>query len=158
MESTWTILSTVNVWSWWERLSHRWSTLLVISIVCIWLTCMIWVARDISARTENTTTQIISILLVTILTPIIWIPLYLLIRPTGWSYDMNGWRESLLIKSVDCLHCGCKNLISHSFCVFCGEWLKTKCKECTKEYPFYYEYCPSCWAPHIKDVIKKRRK
>lgn len=158
IESTGAVLETASSLST-LSLSGGWiNYLIIIVIAAIWLTSMIRVARDVSARSENTGFQIVCILLVTFGTPLIGVPLYLLIRPVGRSYDMNGRRESILIKSVDCLHCGCKNMMSHRYCVFCGDPLKTQCKECDKEYPFYYEYCPACGAPHVKELVKRKKK
>lgn len=47
----------------------------------LWILTIIRVSKDIYARTKSITLQIISILLVTLLTPIIGMPLYLVIRP-----------------------------------------------------------------------------
>jgi hypothetical protein len=101
--------------------------------------------------------QVISILLVTLLTPIVWLPLYLLIRPVGFLYDQNGWRESLLMQSIDCNACGQKNLLEFNFCVLCGESLKVECKECGNEYYDSYEYCYSCGAPNIGKHLGRKK-
>jgi hypothetical protein len=49
--------------------------------IFLWLISIIRVAKDISARTNSTLLQIVSILLVTLLTPIIGLPLYKIIKP-----------------------------------------------------------------------------
>ena len=128
-----------------------------ITIVIIWIivflriTTIIWTAKDISARTNSSFFHIISVLLVTILTPIIWLPLYLAIRPIWYKRDKTWWRDSCLSNSSICQNCWTLNPKEYTNCIKCGEKIKTKCKECDNEYPYSYHYCPSCWAPNINN-------
>lgn len=46
---------------------------------------IIWVSRDIHARTQSTILQLIAILLVTFLSPLIWLPLYITMRPVRYK-------------------------------------------------------------------------
>jgi hypothetical protein len=46
---------------------------------------IIWVSRDIHARTNSTILQLVAILLVTILSPVLWLPLYITMRPVRYK-------------------------------------------------------------------------
>lgn len=119
-------------------------------LAAVWLWSIIWVSRDIAARTSNGFLQIFSILLVTLLTPLVGLPLYFLIRPVFYKLDNNGRRQALVVNVISCGNCGRKNATHHDFCIYCGEGLKIGCKNCNNPYPFSYEYCPHCGAPNIE--------
>lgn len=53
--------------------------------VFLWILSIIRVSRDIIARTNSTTLQLVCILIVTILTPIIGLPIYRTIRPIQYK-------------------------------------------------------------------------
>lgn len=111
---------------------------------------ILFVTRDILARTNNLGLQITSILLVIVLTPLIGLPLYFVIRPLTFKKLENGRRQALMLETVKCYNCGRLNEKNYDYCIFCGEHLKIACKECGKDYPYYYEYCNSCGAPNIE--------
>jgi hypothetical protein len=121
----------------------------VIFILFLWLLCIIYVVKDVSARTDSQFLQIISILFVTFLTPIVWLPLYWAIRPVWYKRDKTPWRDACLTSSIECESCGCLNPKEYDCCLQCGKKLKLKCKECDKEYPHNYHYCPYCGAPNL---------
>ena len=138
--------------TWWE--TENWNNI-AISIICILaflrIIAIIWTAKDISARTNSPFFHIISVLFVTLLTPIIWIPLYLAIRPIGYKRDKTSWRDSCLTNSSICQNCGTLNPKEYKNCIKCWDKIITKCKECNNEYPYSYYYCPNCWAPNIEN-------
>ena len=124
-------------------------------IIIIWILvffrviAIIRTAKDISARTNSSFFHIISVLFVTVLTPIIGIPLYLAIRPIWYKRDKTSWRDSCLSSSCACQNCWTLNPKEYKNCIKCGEKITTNCKECGNEYPNQYGYCPTCWAPNI---------
>ena len=126
-----------------------------IAIIVIWIVIFFWIiaiirtAKDISARTDSSFFHIISVLFVTLLTPIIWLPLYLAIRPIWYKRDKTSWRDSCLSSSCVCQNCWTLNPKEYKNCIKCWEKLVVVCKECSNEYPNEYRYCPSCWAPNI---------
>ncbi len=132
-----------------------WSVLLTIKNIFfiilwfIWIWSIIWVAIDISRRSDSFFVQIFSILVATFWWPIIWLMLYFLIRPPYYLYDKNWWREVIINYSIECGECGELNPKEFDFCIKCGNKLKTTCKQCGKKYGYYYEYCPYCGAPNI---------
>jgi len=151
----WTILDN-SIWTF----SLFWNTnwiqntinIIVSIIILIWIITIIWTARDISARSWNLFFQIISVLFVTLLTPIIGLPLYLAMRPIWFKRDKIPWREASASQLILCYNCKTFNPKEYTYCIACWEHLKTKCKECHKEYAHDYLYCPECWAPNIEIV------
>lgn len=51
-------------------------------IVLLWIFLILWVAKDASHRSESLFFQLVAVLIIVITTPLIGLPLYLLIRPS----------------------------------------------------------------------------
>ena len=119
-------------------------------LIIFWILAIIWVAKDSGSRTHKLGFQMISIILVTLLTPILGIPIYLVLRPIAYKHDRLPWREAAVMNLIVCYNCGTLNPRDHEFCLACGEALKIKCKQCNKNYPHTYDYCQSCGAPNIE--------
>ncbi len=118
-------------------------------LIFFWIYSLLWVAKDISWRTGSFGLQLLSILLIVFLTPVIGLPIYILIRPpVGIS------RVSTVVGSdqIACASCGEMNSTEFVYCVFCAEKLKAPCKECKKNYAISYSYCPFCAAPNISTI------
>lgn len=137
-------MDITNLW-WLENIY----TGISIFAIFVWVVSIIWVAKDISARTNSTLLQIISILLVTFLSPIIWLPIYHAIKPIWYKRDKTPWREACVIHSTICEQCWILNYKDHKCCIECWQKLTTKCKECNLEYPHNYQFCSKCGAPNI---------
>lgn len=125
-------------------------TSLIIFYIFLRILSIIRVAKDIWARTNNTTLQIISILLVTFFSPVIGIPLYHIIKPVWYKKDRLPWREVFISNSSKCQKCWTINSKEYNCCIRCWEKLKITCKECWTEYPHNYQFCFKCWAPNIE--------
>lgn len=136
----------INQYGWFENIY----TTIVVLFVFLWIISIIWVAKDISARTNSVLLQIIAILLVTFFTPIIWIPLYHIIKPIWYKKDKMPWREACITNTTICVECWMINAKEHKCCVNCWKKLTIKCKECDTEYPHNYRYCPKCGWPNIE--------
>lgn len=119
-------------------------------VVFVWAWSILWTTKDISARTDNIIYQLFSILVVAWLTPIIGLPLYILLRPLRYKHESDSPNDYYDLNLITCEKCENNNLKEFDFCIFCGNWLKVKCKECKNNYPKEYEYCSSCWAPNIE--------
>ncbi len=126
---------------------------IVFFLVFVRAWAILWVTKDISLRSESILLQIISILLVVVFTPIVWLPLYFVIRPVTYKHERLPWRDYLVLNVLVCKDCWNYNLKEFNYCVHCGENLKTKCKECKNHYGWEYEYCPYCWAPNLEDWV-----
>lgn len=124
--------------------------IILLIAIFLWIIAIIWTAKDIISRTNNSWMQIVSILLVTLLSPIFGLPLYFIIRPVYHKKDLIPRREASALNLIACSNCHTLNPRDFTCCIACGERLKTTCKECNKEYPHIYPYCPHCWAPNIE--------
>ncbi len=118
-------------------------------LLFLWILIIFWVLRDSNSRTNSMGFQIFSLILVLFFTPILGLPLYLVLRPKHYLQDQIPWREAILSSFLECSNCKALNHPDHNVCVSCGESLKISCKECQKKYHYFYHYCPDCWAPNI---------
>ncbi|MEI7919340.1 MAG: hypothetical protein WCH65_03945 [bacterium] len=62
-----------------------WMNAAVIFLVFLRVVAIIWTTKDIINRTNSFSLQVISILLVTFLTPFVGLPLYFLVRPLSYK-------------------------------------------------------------------------
>lgn len=124
-----------------------WALMLV---VLVWILTILWVLKDSTARSDSVGYQFFSALLVTVLSPVVGLPLYLAFRPLSYRWERGYWREALMNTVTICPHC--EQIVDKSYnaCVYCGESLKTECKECHQKYTRGYAYCPECWAPNLE--------
>ena len=127
-----------------------WLNIAGIFLVFLRVVAIIWVTKDIINRTNSFSLQVISILFVTFLTPLVGLPLYLLIRPVSYKRDNIPRREACASNLVPCFNCNTLNPKEYSCCVVCGERLKIKCKECGNQYAHSFGYCNVCGAPNIE--------
>lgn len=128
------------------------STTIIIVLVFLRITSIIRTAKDISQRTNSHILQIISILLVTFLSPIIWLPIYHIIKPIAYKKDTIPRREACISNMTICQDCNMLNSKEYKCCISCGKKLKINCKECGNDYPHNYHYCPKCGGPNIEIV------
>lgn len=110
---------------------------------------LIRVIKDSNARSNSIFFQIISILIIICFSPIIWLPLYIAIRPQWRKRDKTPRRDEAFQNMQLCENCQHICPIDHSYCTDCWEILQWKCRECHKKYSNTYSYCPFCGAPHL---------
>ena len=115
-----------------------------------WILAILRTMKDITSRTNNVFWQILAVLLVGVFTPLIGLPIYLFLRPIRHNWDRLWWRESLSVQVAGCPACAKKNPLHHEFCVYCGQWMTVKCKECKSTYQWAYDYCPQCGAANVE--------
>jgi hypothetical protein len=123
--------------------------IIAVFFVFLRIISIIRVTRDIIHRSNSFSLQVISILFLTFLTPLVWLPLYLLIRPMNYKTDRIPRREACASNLVACYNCTTLNPKEYLCCVACGERLKIKCKECGNNYAHSFAYCNICGAPNI---------
>ena len=126
-----------------------WMNILSIFLIFLWVIAIIRVTKDIINRTNSFSLQMISILFVTFLTPLVWLPIYFLIRPISYKSDRIPRREACASNLVPCYNCNTLNSKEYICCIACGERLKVKCKECGNNYVHSFAYCNICGAPNI---------
>jgi hypothetical protein len=117
---------------------------------------LLWVAKDISRRTNHLGTQVVCVFVIVLLTPIVWLPVYFLLRPITRKdvlLEQQEISDLLHAQTVTCYACWWANIHEHMFCVFCGEKLKQPCTSCKRWFTIWYLYCPYCAtaAPEDKD-------
>jgi len=139
----------INILSWYIN-GNIIVYILLYPLMILWVWSVLYTTKDISHRTDNMFYQILCILLVTIWTPFIWFPLYLILRPYR-TYDDIVWRKSLETLWKVCPECWEINHKDNRFCIACWYKLDIECKECKKEYSELYNYCPYCWAPNLEN-------
>lgn len=139
----------INTISQYIDISMIWYIILY-PFMIFWIWSILYTTKDISHRTESIFYQILCILIVTLWTPLIWFPLYFILRPSRKLDDIS-WRKILENIWKECPECWDINHKDNRFCKTCWEKIDIKCKECKKEYSILYEYCPYCWAPNIED-------
>lgn len=122
-----------------------------IIIFLLWLAVLIRTIKDASARSSSFWFQLISVLLIIGFTPIIWLLLYIAIRPQWWKRDKTPRRDTLFQKTQTCENCWEFNKIDHLYCTSCWESLHTTCRECQNKYSSSYSYCPNCGAPRLEE-------
>ena len=137
------ILSTILQSSFWFRTA--------IIIFLVRLAILIRTIKDASARSSSFWFQLLSVLLIIGFTPVLWLLLYIAIRPQWWKWDKTPWRDTLFQKSQICENCWEFNQINHLYCTSCWESLHVSCRECQNKYSKTYSYCPNCGAPHLEE-------
>lgn len=115
-----------------------------------WVLAILRTIKDISWRTHSIVGQILAVLLVGIWTPLVWLPIYLFLRPVRYHRDRLWWREALSVQVASCPACAKKNPLHHECCVYCWQHMLVKCKECKSTYQWLYDYCPQCGAANIE--------
>lgn len=129
--------------------SFRFRTALIIFLLR--LSVLIWTIKDASARSSSFWFQLLSVFLIVGFTPIIWLLLYIAIRPQWWKWDKTPWRDALYQNTQICEECWEFNHINNLYCTKCGEPLYTICHECQNKFSGNYDYCPNCGAPSLEE-------
>lgn len=130
----------------------------IIYFFIIWWAFVIWVVKDITNRSTNIFLQFMAIVLVIFLTPIFWLPVYLLIRPRNTIFEKYYEEEELeneeeLIleedeveeaKECSCPKCGKIIKEDFHFCPYCEFELIKSCTKCEKPLKSEWKVCPYC--------------
>lgn len=131
-------------------------------LVAIWLASVIWTVRDITDRTGNLIIQTFSVLLVVIFTPILGLPLYLLIRPRTTLaekyYEEAGLAEAEYVS--ECPHCHREVGEEFRYCPHCGHELLEECPDCGAPKDKDWKFCASCGSdgkPKAKEKVPEKK-
>jgi hypothetical protein len=122
-----------------------------VSIALIRIAILIRTIKDANARSSSFWFQLLSVFLIIGFTPIIWLLLYIAIRPQWWKRDKTPRRDTMFQDIQFCDNCGSFNQMSNLYCTSCWESLHTTCRECQSKYSKSYDYCPNCGAPYIEE-------
>ena len=125
--------------------------IVVAYLLVMWVAALVWVYRDIIARTRDKATHAISVLLVAVFNlPGLFI--YLILRPKDTLadlYDRQLEAEALLHELHDQPLCpSCRRKVADDFttCPFCRTQLRVACESCGKGLAFGWVLCPYCGA------------
>lgn len=126
--------------------------------IVIWCAFIIWTVKDITARSGNILVQVFCILVVIVLTPILGLPIYLLIRPAN-KYQTETMES--VQDAFSCPKCGGEVEEDFFFCPHCKHELLFKCQKCGKLCESTWHACPYCGTEktiqeEIKTVVKKQ--
>ena len=61
-------------------------------VIFLWILVIIRIIKDSNYRSHSTWFVILSLLLVTLWTPVLGLPIYLAIRPLGYKYERSYWK------------------------------------------------------------------
>lgn len=134
-------MNTIFPWN-----SYHVFLFLGILFLIFWIYSLLWVAKDISWRTNSLRFQVSCIVMIAFTTPLIWLPVYFLMRPVQ-RFDTSTFEGD---PTIWCNSCGEENNPSHEYCIMCWDKLTISCLWCDKNIPVQYLYCPFCWSPRSK--------
>lgn len=138
---------------------------IVLYFFVIWWAFIIWIVKDITNRTTNVFLQVFSILIVIFLTPIFWLPIYLLIRPRSTIFEKyyeeeefdeeDILEEEIVNEEYACPRCGKDVKEDFQFCPYCELKLTKGCSKCGKSIKIDWKICPYCGNHEITEQFKK---
>ena len=125
-------------------------------VIALWLTAVIWTARDIRSRAHDPVSQLVAVLMVLALNLPGWV-LYRVLRPPltlAELYDRQLEEETLLRDLGEALACPtCSQPVEEDYlvCPHCPTRLKEACPECDKALSFTWRSCPWCGMERTPD-------
>ncbi len=144
---------------------------MIVYFFIIWIAILVWVIKDINNRTSSILLQIVSILIVLLLTPF-GVFIYLLIRPGKTLFEkyyeeieenLDMISEFVEDKTKDlegrhhCLQCETPISQDFKFCPNCKVNLKIECRSCKKEIIDGWKICPYCGEKQKKKQKKSEK-
>jgi len=124
--------------------------------IFFWILSIIWTVKDISSRTNSFFVQICSIFCVFVLSPFVWLPIYIAFRPPQYKNSWTFWQESLDLNVVVCDKCSSPNHIHSKYCIYCGNSIHDKCNWCGNVFSYEFLHCPSCGEKNQKTTYSKK--
>ncbi len=121
-------------------------------LLVLWFASILWVYRDIQARTRDPITQAIGVG-ISVVFPLVGLPVYWVVRPQETlqeAYDRQLEQEAILSELHSVTGCpNCRRPVSDDFmvCAYCGTALKAPCNSCGRLLQFSWRICPTCATP-----------
>ena len=119
------------------------------TIVGVWISLIIWTARDVQLRSKDKLAIFLSVISVVVLTFPGFL-IYLILRPkqTIEQTYQTTLEEEALLESIElknrCQTCGNPISKDWKFCPFCESLLKTICTSCSFLLEPNWKICPNC--------------
>ena len=155
----------------WENITFEvFLKFIIVYFFIIWISLIIWVIKDISNRTENIFLQLLSILIIVLLSPF-WIFVYLIVRPAKTLFekyyeeiennldtveDIIKDKNTKDEESINCNNCNYPISRDFKFCPNCNTKLKQECSSCKKEIFTWWKNCPYCWNENKENTKVKK--
>jgi RNA polymerase subunit RPABC4/transcription elongation factor Spt4 len=118
-------------------------------LAALWLSVILWTAKDIRSRSDERLAQILAVLIVALLT-LPGLLLYLLLRPQRTmeeAYQSSLEEEAMLASLTGRLTCpGCARQVEHDWriCPTCSTLLRKSCADCGRMLDLSWNVCPYC--------------
>jgi RNA polymerase subunit RPABC4/transcription elongation factor Spt4 len=118
-------------------------------VAALWLSLILWTAKDVRSRSDDRLAQILAILAVALLT-LPGLFLYLLLRPARTmeeAYQSSLEEEALLASLAGRLTCpGCARQVDTDWriCPACSTLLRKSCTDCGRMLDLSWNVCPYC--------------
>lgn len=137
-------------------------------IALLWISIIIWVTRDVLARSNNIFFQAL-VILINVALPIVGVLLYLIIRPSRTQMEryyeqleagiLESEEKEIETSSLSCDKCLTGVETDYVFCPNCAFQLKKVCTSCKKPFPEHLKLCPYCGKePKLKAVPRSSKK
>ncbi len=118
-------------------------------LAALWLSLVLWTAKDIRSRSDDRLAQILAVLTVALLTAP-GLLLYLLLRPQRTmeeAYQSSLEEEAMLATLSGRLACpGCARQVEPDWriCPTCSTLLRKSCADCGRMLDLSWNVCPYC--------------
>jgi len=118
-------------------------------LAALWLSLILWTAKDIRSRSDERLAQILAAITVALLT-IPGLLLYLLLRPQRTmeeAYQSSLEEEAMLVTLAGRLTCpGCARQVERDWriCPTCSTLLRKSCADCGRMLDLGWNVCPYC--------------
>ena len=136
--------------------------LTVAYLLVMWAASILWVHRDIRARTTDPTSHMIGVAIAVIF-PVVGLPIYLILRPADTlttAYDRQLEQEALLAELQTVSACpNCRRPVQDDFavCAFCATPVKQGCARCGRQLRLSWRVCPYCATPRVQAPEQQRQ-
>jgi len=121
-------------------------------IVTLWLSFIFWTYRDIRSRSQDRAIQILSTLIVALLT-LPGLLIYLILRPKETLDEtyQKTLEEEALLASIEsrnvCPGCGAVVQSDWQVCAYCHTRIRKICTSCGRYLELPWQMCPYCATP-----------
>jgi RNA polymerase subunit RPABC4/transcription elongation factor Spt4 len=136
----------------WQATMRLFGALIGGYLLVLWFASILWVYRDIQARTRDPITQAIGVG-ISVVFPLVGLPVYMVVRPQDTlqdAYDRQLEQEAILSELHAITGCpNCRRPVNDDFmvCAYCGTSLKSSCGSCGRLLQFSWRVCPTCATP-----------
>ncbi len=143
----------------WQATARLFGVLLTGYLLVLWFASVLWVYRDIRARTSDPVTQGIAVGIAVVF-PVVGLPVYMVLRPAETvqqAYERQLEQEAILSELHAIAACpSCRRPTEGEWvvCANCGSQLRTPCVGCGRPMNFAWRHCPHCATPRPRPAAE----